>query len=228
MTVTVTDEQRLTVVKHLASGKSPDVVATITRLDRADVVDVGSHHGYPDTAKLLWAAERMAAKADDGRRAEITEAAAPRVLRPATTSPSSVTAPNARPVGPPDEIRSLINAAKQHPAKRVQAQANRVLDALGKLRDLVAEDEAKHAERRQAEAAKVAARAEITRLEKALADAKAKLRGNGKPTTITVSGDVSAADLRAWAKGKGIDVPDVGRIPAAVREAYAAETGGAA
>jgi hypothetical protein len=38
-----------------------------------------------------------------------------------------------------------------------------------------------------------------------------------------VGPDVSAAELRAWAKSKGIDVPPVGRVPAAVREKYAAE-----
>jgi hypothetical protein len=144
--------------------------------------------------------------------------------RPASTSPSSVTSPDARPVGPPDEIRILINTAKGHPSKRIQAQANKVLDALGRLRDLIAEDEAKHAARRAEDAQKAAARAEIARLEKQLADAKAKLRG-AKPTatTIEVDSSVSSAELRAWAKTKGIDVPAVGRVPAAVREQYAAE-----
>lgn len=216
----ITDEQRLTVVKHLASGKTPDVVASITRLDRAAVVDVGSHHGYPDTAKLSWAAERMAAKADDGRKAEITEKADLVVARrPALTPATTPTPGSVR----PDDISGLLHTAKSHPSKRIQAQANRVLDGVGRLRDLFAEDEAKHAARREAEAARLAVKAEVARLEKALATAKAKLRGNGKPTTIAVSGDVSAADLRAWAKSKGIEVPDVGRVPAHIREAHAAE-----
>jgi hypothetical protein len=60
-------------------------------------------------------------------------------------------------VGPPDEIRILINTAKGHPSKRIQAQANKVLDAIGRLRDLIAEDEAKHAERRAEDAQKAPA-----------------------------------------------------------------------
>lgn len=230
-TTQITDELRLTMLKHLHGGKDLDQVAAITSQPRALVLDIVSKHGYPNS--LDKGIDLLTAKIDGARRAEIPEArhlptttAPPQTSRPATTSPSSVTHPDARPAGGPDEIRVLINTAKAHPAKKIQNQANRVLDAIGRLRDLITEDEAKHAEKRRQAAKKAAARAEIDRLEKALADAKAKLRGP-KPTqtTIAVDGSVSAAELREWARSKGIDVPTRGQLPAAIREQYAAEHG---
>lgn len=239
-TTAITDELRLTMLKHLASGKDLDTVATIVDRPRALVLDVVSKHGYP--ASLDKGIELLTAKIDrrrntipDGhpRPAGNTETPvgvdstpAPTGPRPATTSPSSVTNPDARPVGAPDEIRILLNAGKNHPSKRIQAQVNRVLDAVGRLRDLLAEDQQKNAAKRADDAQKAAARAEVARLEKALADAKAKLRGGSKPAGITiidVDSSVSAAQLRAWAKTKGIEVPDRGRIPADIREQYAAD-----
>lgn len=215
-TTEITDEQRLTMLKHLASGKDLDTVATIVRHPRALVLDVVSKHGYPNS--LQKGIDALTAKIDrdqsalpEGRDIQT----APRVPRPATTSPSSVTSPDARPVGRPDEIRVLINTAKAHPSKRIQQQANRVLDAIGRLRDLITEDEAKHAARRQEEAEKAAAKAEIARLEKQLAAAKAKLRG--KPVaggvTVTVPPGVPAAEVqRITAPKVESPCPDCGKV----------------
>jgi hypothetical protein len=50
-------------------------------------------------------------------------------------------------------------------------------------------------------------------------------RKNAKRTSTTTSssGDgASAADIRAWARENGWDVPERGRVSAEVREAYAA------
>ena len=221
-TKTLTDTQALTAVKHLASGKDLDAVAAILRADRSTVLDVASKHGYPDMDKLAWAADVLTKNLDSARAATITELA-PQPLRPAARAVGADSTPAPTVTARPDGIGDLLNTAKGHPSKRIQSQANRVLDGLGRLRDLFAEDEAKHAVKREAEAQKAAAKAEVARLEKALAAAKVKLRSKGTGTTIAVSGDVSAADLRAWAKRKGIDVPAMGRVPVAVREAYAAE-----
>jgi len=234
----ITDETRLTMLKHLASGKDLDTVATIVGKPRPLVLDVVSKHGYPNS--LAKGIELLAAKIDKERNeippgrslptstAGAASTSTPAAPRPATTSPSSVTNPDARPVGAPDEIRVLLNTGKNHTSKRIQKAADRVFDAIGHLRDLLAEDQEKNAARRAEEAQKAAARAEIQRLEKALADAKAKLRGGSKPvaTTLDVDNSVSAAQLRAWAKTNGIDVPDRGPIPTDIREQYAAEHNG--
>lgn len=46
-------------------------------------------------------------------------------------------------------------------------------------------------------------------------------RGKGRRSGGSSSG-TSAADIRAWARENGFDVPDRGRVSAEVREAYAA------
>lgn len=190
-TTEITAQQRLTLVKHLAGGKTLPQVALIMRLPEPTVLDIASHHGYPKTEALTKAADILERNLNDDRRSGIPNGtAAPlavtRPARPSTTSPSSVTNPDARPVGQPDEIRVLINTAKSHPSKRIQAAGERVLDAVGRLRDLITEDQAKHAERRRADAAKAEQRAEVQRLERQLAAAKAKLRGT--PTMTAEQG----------------------------------------
>jgi hypothetical protein len=219
----LTPEQRLTVVKHLATGKAPDVVATITRLDRSTVVDIGSHHGYPHPEKLKRAAEILQNNLDTQRTAlpQGTPDTSVRVTRPAASSPSSVTTPDARPTSGPDEIRILLNTAKAHPSKRIQKAADKVFDDLDRLRALIREDEEKNAERRKAEAQKAAARAEVKRLEEQLAAAKAKLRGTTPPAAAaTDSGGPTAAEIRLWAADNNVPCPNTGRVPAAVREQY--------
>lgn len=61
---TVTAEQRLTIVKHLAAGKDLDWVAAATRFDRSVVLDIASRHGYPDVSKLAWARDVLAELGD--------------------------------------------------------------------------------------------------------------------------------------------------------------------
>lgn len=178
-TTALTPEQKLTLVKHLAGGKTPDVVATIMHTSKDAVVDVARHHGYPDRDKLAWAADIMAKKIDDGEALSERPMATGEPMRPrgeAVTSPPAATPPAQQPLTRPDEIRILLNTAKGHPSKRIQNAANQIFDRLSALRGLIDEDEQRHAEKRAAAAAKAAARAEIERLERELAEAKAKLR----------------------------------------------------
>jgi hypothetical protein len=46
--------------------------------------------------------------------------------------------------------------------------------------------------------------------------------GRRSAASSSTSGDASAADIRAWARENGWDVPERGRVSAEVREAYAA------
>lgn len=179
----ITPQTKLTVIKHLASGKTADVVATIVHLPRETVVDIASHHGYPDTEKLAWAADILTKKiADAAKNDTITERPdLARTLRSQTAGAATVTPAAPAPPAKPDEIRILLNTAKAHPSKRIQAAADRVFDQLDRVRDMLREDETKHAEKRKAAAEKAAARAEVERLEAQLAAAKARLRG--KPAT---------------------------------------------
>lgn len=58
------------------------------------------------------------------------------------------------------------------------------------------------------------------KLEKALEPFLAKARRAGGRTKAGKSSGPSAADIRGWAKENGFNVPDRGRIPAEVKDAY--------
>lgn len=51
--------------------------------------------------------------------------------------------------------------------------------------------------------------------------AKARRVGGGRRTSRTATSG-NAAEIRAWAKANGHDVPERGRIPASIAEAYRA------
>lgn len=229
-TNTITPEQRLTVLKHLAGGKGLDVVATIARLPRETVLDIASHHGYPDKSKLSWAVDVLTKKLDDDQVASIPPAQhTERVARPqtpaaATPSPVVAAGQPSPPPTQPDELpfAVLINIAKGNPSKRIQSAANRLLDDVDKLRQLLKADQEKNAKRREAQAAKAKAREEVKRLEQQLAEAKAKLRGTqpAAPKTPPGDGSATAAEVRAWARSNGVECPAVGIVPGSVRAAY--------
>lgn len=225
----ISDTQRLTILKHLAGGKPLSVVATILNLGDDAVREVARHYGYPDTKKLAWAADIVAKKIDDADRA-LPESTTPTAPRPAPVAARPTPPPPETPLTRPDEIRVLINTGKGHDSKRIQAAADKVLDAVDRLRTLIDEDQAKHAERRARDAEKAAARAEIERLEKQLAAAKAKLRGGSAPkapTGLVTSEDLAALgvtskQVRAWANEHDVDCPTSGRLPSRVLDAWRA------
>lgn len=171
----ISEETKLAIVRHLANGKTPGVVATIVHADEDTVKNIAKGHGYPDPGKLHWAADIMAKRLEQGDPIPQSEhrEAAPRV-RNIVEEP----APTPAPLGKPDEIRVLLNTAKAHPVKRVQNAANKVFDDLDRLRGLIREDEEKNAAKRKAAAEKAAAKAEVERLQEQLRAAKAKLKGS--------------------------------------------------
>ena len=123
----------------------------------------------------------------------------------------TVNAPTPTPPGAPrrhtlGDALLAVNELRRHDDKKVAKQADRTIDQVRKLMDLVtAYDE------------KAATRAEVERLEQQLRDAKAKLR---KPNDPTPTGEVDAKTVRAWAAANGVDCPNVGRVPKHVVEAY--------
>lgn len=185
MTRTLTPHQKLAILRHLAGGKTADVVAAIMHTDKHTVIDLAKNHGYPDTEKLAWAADIMAKNLDeavrDGLSTEPTKAE--RAVRVAEQTQHAISETTAT---KPDEIRTLLNTAKAHPSKRIQTAADRVFDDLDRLRGLIREDEERNAEKRRIAAEKAAAKAEVERLEAQLRAAKAKLRG-AKPATAAAS-----------------------------------------
>lgn len=143
-----------------------------------------------ETARLATPApERTIPVRDDPR-----EFAPPRQERP-MTQPAQNT------------IDNLLATARSNPSKRIQAAAKRAQDAVGRVRDLLAED-----------AGKAEARAKAKRLEAELRAAKAALKGS--TPAAPADAQVDAKAVRAWAAEQGIDVPPVGRVPASVIEQY--------
>lgn len=219
-TTTLTEEVKLTALKHLANGKPLEVVASIIGSTREAVLDVASHHGYPDTAKLSWAVDVLTKKLEDSaappkRAPEPT----PRPTTQARPTPRFPVAPVAAPA-PADDLETFLRDAKAHPSKRIRTAANRVDDQIARLRDLISEDEEKHAARRKAEKEKAAAVKEVQRLKAELAAAQAKLRP-ATATTRTPGGDgPNAAVVRAWAAENNVECPSRGRLPDSVRSAY--------
>lgn len=253
MTKHITQATRLTVLKHLAKGKSPDVVAAATKLDRHEVIDIGSHHGYPDPARLAKAVDIITSKMAQDALAQLppgTNSTAPATTR--TVSRSIATAPvPASPLPPPpqppqpavssggpapapgvedtpvaltdsDEIRATLNAGRQSQSRRIQKLADRILADVGRLKDQLQQERATAAERDALERRKA-------RLEQQLASVNAQLRGGRSPKTVqtptassSTGDEPSAKEIRVWAAGRGIECPTTGRVPLAVRAAYAA------
>lgn len=226
-TRSATPQQQIAILKHLAGGKDIDTVAEILNLTHSQVIDFAGTHGYPNADKMLWAVDILAKKlveaettlpAGSPHASEIRSASGGH--RPIAIAPTPTT-PDPAPVAKPDEIRILLNTAKAHPSKRIQAAADRVFDQLDRVRALIREDQEKHAAKRAEAAAKEKARAEVKRLEAELAAARAKLRGTTAAATPSADGnDVPAKVVREWAVNAGVECPATGKLPAAVRAAY--------
>lgn len=179
-------------------------------LSDREVLDVVTKHGYPRPESMRTAARIL--RGDDARSARAHVSAAGPAGEPRTVPTLTQ----------PDELRVLINTAKAHPSKRIQNAATRLLDQAEALRELIADDQRKHAAKREADAQKAAARREVQRLQEQLRKAKAKLRGDPSPASTTTPVAPSAV-VRAWAAQNGIACPARGVVPKAVADAYAAQ-----
>lgn len=242
MTTALTPQTRLTVVKHLAAGRSLDFAVTATKLSAEQVRQIAQAHGYPDRQKLSWAVDVLTEKIDDAQRQTITprpdlEPSAQRPAARPTPSPSFRINGRAerQPVPPsePDSTVTLLTRARASESKRIQALGRKISDQLDDLHErLDAEDrrqreKAEQARRREEERRKAAeernrAAAEVKAAEEALRKARAKLRGS----TATPADAHSARAVRAWAADNGVECPSRGRVPSRVIEAYKAAQAG--
>lgn len=118
------------------------------------------------------------------------------------------------------QLLELLVWGEQHPAKGVQALAARAKSALDTL-----------AHRRETEAARAAAEAEVKQLREQLAAAEARLRETGGTkarsaaseavTAARRSADRKERDrIRTWARENGHAVADRGTLPQHIVDAY--------
>lgn len=116
-----------------------------------------------------------------------------------------------------DTFTRLLANGEASTRARTRSKAKRARDLLHDLRVILNAEAQEDEQRTQAAA-------EVERLTRELAEAKARLRG-GSPTTLDVDASVTAADLRRWAADNGVECPAMGRVPQQVRAAYEAATG---
>jgi hypothetical protein len=227
---TVTTADKLTIVKLLAAGRDKGFVAAAVGHDVDTVVRAAAGHGYPDRAKLAWAADILQQQIDDDARAAVPSSTVrPIVPRPAGSA--DVPARTARPAVTSEQgadIRSWIARGLKSETARVRRLAQKAADAVDALDSALTEDEATRRAAAAQAAEKARARQEVERLERELAAAKALLRGDRPaaggavtPPAAAVAGVESKA-VRAWAAQAGVECPKAGRVPRAVVEAYLA------
>lgn len=121
----ITPATKIALLKHLAAGKGLDVVATIVHLSRDQVLDVASHHGYPDREKLTWAVDVLEKRADAATavpdrtpepRVTTYQAPVPRPAPPASSRPELVdvviTELHPDPNNPRDDVGDVTELAK--------------------------------------------------------------------------------------------------------------------
>lgn len=89
---------------------------------------------------------------------------------------------------------AILQDARTHSVARVRNLADRIGKQLHELEELIAEHQAAEEARKAAQVAKDKARADIARLEKQLADARAKLRGPAKPSKASAGRERLACD----------------------------------
>lgn len=239
-TTAITPQDHIALLRHLASGKTLDAVALIMQLDRSEVLDVASRHGYPDPQKLAWAADVLVEKLDQEaapsehpQAAEILRSSRPQPPGGGASTPSSPgSASRPQPAAPPspaagespDTVAALVDEGLAHSTKKIRTAAQRAKAAIDKLHELVEADRVKEAERRRQAEERAAAEAEVKELEKQLAEARAKLRPartSSTPVASTAAADgPTAAEVRAWARENDVDCPATGMVPRRVREAY--------
>lgn len=204
---TITPQQHLTVVKHLATGKNLDVVATITHLDRSQVLDIGSKHGYPDTEKLTWAVDILVKKLeaadeipqhpDAAAIARSGQTTRPSIQQQPTSRPAGVastpaptghpTAPKPTPAAAPapaeakvDAAEALLAEASESKSKAVQRLGEKIRDLLVDLDERLDAQKRKEAAQARREQERADAKAEVARLQRQLEAAKQRLRSPAK------------------------------------------------
>jgi len=123
-----------------------------------------------------------------------------------------------------DGVDELLANARACDDRQVRAALGKAETAIGRLRELYGSAAERIAEEQAREAERLAALAEIAELERKLAGARQRAKDIGaKPAhRADQQGGASAKEVRAWARERGIDVPDIGRVSRDLRDQYEA------
>lgn len=204
----------------LESGQPARAVAQTLIVPESDVLAVQQQmrQGRPVVTAPTTRDTGGGARPAPLRGVPATPAVAPRV-GPSATGVNGTVAPDATTataVGRDD----LLTRADATGDKRIAAAAERVRKHLADLAQLVNTWESRVAERERVAKEKAAAKAEVERLERQLREAKARLGRQSSAKPAQPTDDVDAKVVRAWARENDIDVPNAGRVPQRVVEAW--------
>lgn len=213
----------LTVMKHLVNDRSIDWVATATGLTAAEVEKHGREWGWPDKQRMRFSVDELSRQATQEQRRSLPTGTTTTGPAKATARPAGTVRHRAPvPVSPEfsDGLAQLLAKAGKATgpgAAKVKAAAEKLRKAHWALTTELEKLEERKREAAQAEAARAKARAEVERLEKELAAAKARL---GKSTAKSKPDAAESKRIREWAKAHGIPVASVGVIRTDVVDAY--------
>lgn len=148
------------------------------------------------------------------------------IRRAASAAKDSLSATVAAPrAGRPfDATAALLLQAKESDSARLRRLGEKVEGQLVELRDLVHDWDLQRQAREYEKAERAKAKAEVERLERELAEAKARARGVAKPPAKRASRKPKRDDdpqvIRAWAADNGVPCPAHGRVPRVVVAAW--------
>lgn len=233
---TITAEQRLTIVKHLANGRGIDFTAAAMSLRPSTVREIGHEHGWPRPESLAKAADVLARNLDADAKAGITER--PDLERAVRAASEPAARPQATPRPQPpaqrtvDTTTDLLHRGRASAKARTRNLADKIARDLSRLRDTIAEEERQAAAKAERDAERQAALDRVREAERALREARAKLRTpakakradaikTGQPRSGAPKPPSPSALMRQWAAEQGLDCPSRGRVPQHIREAYA-------
>jgi hypothetical protein len=211
------------VVTYLGRGTHRQRILDLTGRSNADVARLAQLNGY---------------RFDSSNKPRLVDADGHFIGDPVEPTAAGAMAPPKAAATPTPPTPTAIDAALPHSSivargqrstvKRIKTLADKCADRLEQLYALLEEQDAK--DRAAAEAARVsaAAKAEVERLEKQLADAKAKLRPAPKSAPSAAVKSPSALDrahskaIREWGQANGFRVGSVGRLKPDLVAAYEA------
>jgi len=223
MAVTLPPAAKADILRRLAgaivsdgSERGPLTVATRDELAdeygllNDEIRNIVTKHGWPKPDSMRRAADLLVNPKPVVAAGPTPTAAGFAVFNPA----SMTTRANAG-----HAYQQLLEEAAKSSKVRTRNLGVKIAGLVADLAQLVAEEAVSLREAAEAERRKAEARAEVERLERELAEAKAKL--TGKPPTQGGQIDTpSPAEIRAWAQQNGVECTRTGIVPKAVRAAY--------
>ncbi len=162
----ITPATTVTILKHLVAGHDLNFVAGVTHLERGDVLDLVSSHGYPDVDKMAWAVDVLTKKAGEvpaGASRTRFKAFEPTVVKPTPPADIVVRATD-----------SVLNLGKHSPKVRTRTLAAKIHTLLDDLTNRLADETAAREANLRAAKELVRNAARIAELEAELATLKGK------------------------------------------------------